>query len=148
MQYSYRIAKYKRVDENGNLYSLPDEWTGFFDVGKKVSLFEYEKVESQYIDFIVLACNYYHANEIEIKNLESDDTSNYKDKQKLSVSNVEGVVRDILRERIWCKLACERFEFHFGYDFYMYFLSSENPDMFIKQIKLPLTIQKYKSPYL
>lgn len=148
MSYSYRITKYTKINEDGNLCSLPDEWTSFFDVDKKVSLQEYEWVENQYIEFVVLACNYHHIDKLEIKNLESNGHDTYRNNQRVNVDDIGSVVKDVLRESVWCKLVCEKFEFHFGYDFYMYFVSSENPDEFLKRMNSPLTIQKYKSPYI
>ncbi|AZK63863.1 hypothetical protein [Pectobacterium versatile] len=145
MRYSYRVTKYQNID--GEIYSLPDEWTSFFDVGDKVDIDEYEKVENQYIDFIVNASLFFSVDNFQLKDVELNGGVHYSNEQEVSVESVKNVVKSILREDVWCKLVSDDIEFHFGYDFYMYFLSNKNPDCFLKELNSPLTVQVYNSPY-
>ncbi|WP_226068310.1 hypothetical protein [Dickeya zeae] len=148
MKYSYRVTKYRIIDNDGNLYSSPDEWTSFFDVGDKVDADEYYKVESQYVDFILEACSFFSVNEFKLKGVELNGDVQYSENQKIKVNFIENIVKDVLREEVWCKLVSDNIEFHFGYDFYMYFLSKKNPESFIKKLNSPLTVQEYTSPYI
>ncbi|MEQ9889545.1 hypothetical protein [Pectobacterium zantedeschiae] len=148
MKYSYRVAKYRSIDDGGNPHSSPDEWTSFFDVGDKVDIDEYHRVENQYIDFISEACSFFSVNELRLKDLELNGDVNYSDNQKIKLNFIEGVVKSVLREEVWCKLVSDSIEFHFGYDFYIYFLSRNNPESFIKKLNSPLTVQEYISPYI
>ncbi|MFP9231207.1 hypothetical protein [Pectobacterium cacticida] len=148
MKYSYRIAKYRSIDDEGNLHSSPDEWTSFFDVGDKVDIDEYHRIENQYIDFVLKACSFFSVNEFRLKGVELNGSVQYSENQKIKVEFIENVVKDILREEFWCKLVSDSIEFHFGYDFYMYFLSKKDPTFFIKNLNSPLTVQEYTSPYI
>ncbi|MFJ5333022.1 hypothetical protein [Pectobacterium versatile] len=145
MKYSYRVTKYKNID--GEVYSYPDEWTSFFDVGDKVDIDEYGKVENQYIDFIVNVFLFFSVDKFQLKDVELNGNFHYSNDQEIGVESIKDVVKVILREDVWCKLVSDDIEFHFGYDFYMYFLSNKNPDCFLKELNSPLTVQAYNSPY-
>lgn len=149
MEYSYRIVKYTNINENGDICSHPDEWTSFFDVGQKVEESEYEKVEVQYINYVLELCDCLKINSLNINDLSVNvERSSYFEGQSIYISQLGDVIRSILREDIWCKLVSDRCEFHFGYDFYMYFVSKIEPLECISKIETKLTVQKYKSPYL
>ncbi|TXE27346.1 hypothetical protein FOT62_22515 [Serratia marcescens] len=148
MKFSYRITKYKKYDPFGNLCSSDDEWTSFFDIGQKVSKSEYEMVEKEYVDFVINACNLFSAVGLCIKELEVNvDFFKYKNNDVVRGGDLEEVIRSILREDVWCKLVSDSFEFHFGYDFYMYFIFDAKNDDLIHEIRTSLTVQSYKSPY-
>ncbi|MBN3057910.1 hypothetical protein [Pectobacterium brasiliense] len=148
MKYSYRVTKYRNIDGDGNVFSSPNEWTSFFDVGDKLDIDEYHRVEKQYIDFILEACSFFSVNELKLKGVELNGDVHYSDNQKIKLDLIESVVKSILREEVWCKLVSDSVEFHFGYDFYMYFLSKNNPEFFIKNLNSPLTVREYTSPYI
>ncbi|WP_048796846.1 MULTISPECIES: hypothetical protein [Serratia] len=148
MRFSYRITKYKKYDSFGNLCSSDNEWTSFFDVGKKVSISEYEVVEKEYVDFVLNACGLFNIVGLCIKGVEINvELFKYKDNEVVLRGELEEVIRSILREDIWCKLVSDNFEFHFGYDFYMYFIFDAESDDVIHEIRTNLTVQTYKSPY-
>ncbi|KAA1179740.1 hypothetical protein [Photorhabdus heterorhabditis] len=149
MEYSYRIIKYTNINENGDVFSRPDEWTSFFDIGQKVEKSEYERIENQYVDYVINLCNCLRINCIIINGLDifADEIS-YSEGQSIYINQLGDVIKSILREDIWCKLISDKCEFHFGYDFYMYFVSKIDPHECIAKIATELTVQKYKSPYL
>lgn len=148
MKYSYRITKYTQIDELGRGHSSPNEWTSFYDIGNKVTESEYKKVEQKYIDYILDACNCLGVKSLEIQGLELNvDKYKYAEGSIIQLSEIKELVQSILREYIWCKLISNECEFHFGYDFYMYFLFNACSEKCIAQIKTDLTVQKYKSPY-
>ncbi|MDE9541209.1 hypothetical protein [Xenorhabdus bovienii] len=149
MKYSYRITKYTNINENGDVFSGSDEWTSFFDIGQKVEQDEYDKVENQYIDYAVNLCHCLRVNSLIIKGLEVNvNEASYFDGESIDINRLRNVIRSILREDIWCKLISDKCEFHFGYDFYMYFVSKIDPQECIEKINTLLTVQKYRSPYL
>jgi hypothetical protein len=149
MEYSYRITKYTNINENGVISSLPDEWTSFFDIGKKVEKSEYERVENQYIEYVINLCDYFNIKSLTVNYLENNtDDCAYVEGQSIHISELSNILKSILREEIWCKLISNKCEFHFGYDFYMYFVSKIDPQEYIDNIATELTVQKYKSPYL
>lgn len=72
------------------------------------------------------------------------------DGQLLTVDNAHELARSILREELWCKLTSKDIEFHFGYDFYMYLVSTMELSEFFNKSDFTniLNIQEFKSPYL
>ncbi|AOM42689.1 MULTISPECIES: hypothetical protein [Xenorhabdus] len=149
MKYSYRITKYTNINENGDIYSDPDEWTSFFDIGQKVKKDEYERIENQYIDYIINLCNCLGIKSLKIQALEvSVDEISYIEGESIDINQLKNGIKSILREDMWCKLISDTCEFHFGYDFYMYFVSKIDPKECIDKINTLLTVQKYRSPYL
>ncbi|NHN34686.1 hypothetical protein [Paenibacillus agricola] len=57
----------------------------------------------------------------------------------------------ILRDVFWCKLVADtKLQVHFGFDFYMYVVSSENCNPVIEKFKESkiLFVEEYESPYL
>lgn len=118
---SYRVTKYKGGGSAGGLSSPESEWASYLDVGAKVGLEEYLIIEGQYVGFVRDVCKLSHVDRLEVQELEVFvEETNYKDGQKIVLPDALNVVREVLREQIWCKLVSEKVEFHFGYDYYMY----------------------------
>ncbi|WP_047685474.1 MULTISPECIES: hypothetical protein [Xenorhabdus] len=149
MKYSYRMTKYTNINENGDICSDYDEWTSFFDIGQKVKKYEYEQIENQYIDYVINLCDCLGIKFLRIKDLEVNfDKISYIDGESININQLRSVIKSILREDIWCKLISDKCEFHFGYDFYMYFVSKIDHKECMDEINTLLTVQKYRSPYL
>lgn len=150
MKHSYRITKYWQYDSEGFLTSPPQEWTSFHDIKKgKGTLDDYLKTENEYLDTIYNICNHLNINSLTIKDLSNfNQLKGYKKWQKLNIKDAQNLARLILREEIWCKLHCEKCEFHFGYDYYMYCVCNENLIDFFKSRKTFLNIEEFKSPYI
>lgn len=159
MKYMWRITKYNPLncDENG-LY-VKDEWTSFSDIGDfyndlEFTMPEYLKYEKAYIDSILtlMECNNIHS--LNIIGLEKRDddkfTNTLKEGMSLSKQQIEEVVKQILREKIWCKLIKDdSFYVHFGYDFYMYIGANYKCNSAINYIKdNNMFIESFVSPYL
>lgn len=148
MKYSYRITKYTQTDNLGNLCSSSNEWISFYDIGNSVTEVEYKKVEEKYIDYILNACNCLGVKSLRIQGLELNiDKYHYVEDSIIQIGELKAVIQSILREYIWCKLISDKCEFHFGYDFYIYFLFNACPKKRIDKIKTELTVQRYNSPY-
>ncbi|WP_426448581.1 hypothetical protein [Siccibacter colletis] len=148
MKLSYRITKYTDKQKDSTYLSHSKEWTSFYDVGSKVTLQEYIAVEDLYANFLMDACKFYKVTALQIVGLEINESSEYEDMLILDIGSIPQVVRDILREKIWAKLVSPYLEFHFGYDFYMYFLCEDYKEMFIATVDTPLTVDACISPYL
>lgn len=130
------------------MHSPPSEWTSFYDIGSKVTKDEYEKTEQKYIDYILDACNCLCVKSLKIESLELNiDKPQYKEGSIVQLNELKEVIQLILREQIWCKLISSECEFHFGYDYYMYFLCDVCPNKCIEKIKTDLSVQIYDSPY-
>ncbi len=143
--YSYRIVKY----DYSNLEQLKNEWTSFSDIGKSVSLEEYLATEKQYIDVVLYISNQLGIKEYFIKSIEYSSNelhSVYTEGQLIKIDKLSSIMKHILREKIWCKLVFEKNEIHFGYDYYMYFVSEKALKIDTKLFSL--NISEFKSPYL
>lgn len=151
---NYRITKYNPLNRNTEGHYLDSmEWTAISDIGKpeyrNVSYYEYEKVESNYVEAIGLilkeknishleinSLSLYHTKEDfenftkneRLKNLAIDydkDIAKLKESLKLTTTEIPKYIRLILRETIWMLLLNSRIEIKFGYDYYMYVTCEE-----------------------
>ncbi|MDI9272911.1 hypothetical protein [Stenotrophomonas sp. PFBMAA-4] len=148
MKHSWRITKYWQRMPEGYLCSSPEEWTDFGDVGKRVSLEDYLVVEDAYLDAIRRFCVGIGVEALSIQSLERRDSRDYHEGQPLDLDGIERVARDVLRNVIWCKLVGESAEVHFGYDYYMFAVSSVDASAALAQADPLLNIEPFLSPYL
>lgn len=124
-------------------------WTSFHDIGKLVSKEEYLKVEKAYIDTIISICTCLGIKKLIVSDLEIyGEGSTYVNNEEIGIKDVRIIAKAILRESIWCKLKSPNIEFHFGYDYYMYFLSKSNPGRCLDQVAECLYCVPFLSPYL
>lgn len=156
MKNSFRITKYSNRDHSGNVISEPSDWTSFYDVGEKVTLDDYLKVEGwrlkvegEYLDFIYNLCIFLDVHELLVDNLEiNSDKCMFTDNNLVSNGDILLVAKSVLREEVWCKLISEKVEVHFGYDFYMYLICDMTLREINEKIKTSLIVEEFKSPYL
>ncbi|MEG0193059.1 MAG: hypothetical protein RR831_12180 [Stenotrophomonas sp.] len=148
MEHSWRITKYWQRKPEGYLWSPPEEWTDFSDVGKRVSIEDYLVVEDAYLDAIRRFCVGIGVESLRIQSLSSCDPCRYHEGQQLDLDEIEQVARGVLRIAFWCKLVCETAEVHFGYDYYMYVVSSVDASAALAQADPLLNIEPFLSPYL
>lgn len=148
MIHSYRITKYTQRDRRGYLTSPPSEWTSVSDVGTKVTEADYLLVEQAYLDAIGQLCTGLGVTALRVNGLEPADAAEVHEGQVLDLDAVEHIARQVLRERLWCKLVAPDVEFHFGYDYYLYVVSKVDPVVPLARIAASLTVDRYLSPYL
>ena len=148
MKHSWRITKYWQRTPEGYLGSPTEEWTDFSDVGKRVSIEDYLVVEDAYLDAIRRFCIGIGVESLRIQSLEWRDSRGYHEGQSLDLYGIERVVRDVLRNVIWCKLVSDSAEVHFGYDYYMYVVSSVDAEAALAEADPLLNIEPFLSPYL
>lgn len=170
---NYRISKYNPSNSHEDYYFYNDEWSSFQDVGEKMdsivlTLDEYKKVETAYIDTIIdlmdsngisnLTINEIEKNNqnIELKiedELSADEVENlFKNLRNgltIEKDTVKKVCRLILRGYLWCKLEYKKnFYLHFGYDYYMYVgIPNDGRDNMSEVRNRGLYINEMKSPY-
>lgn len=140
--HSYSITKY---DPKKTLYN---EWTNFADVGRQVDIQTYKRYENAYIQSIIVICNFLNIKSLNIKELECQEIPNaWFEKQTILVQNISLLVKEALREVLWCKLTSKDLEIHFGYDFYMYAVSNHDLSKCFDHIDGILHVVKKDSPY-
>jgi hypothetical protein len=146
---SYRITKYnpqKRDAQGAYLDRL--EWTAISDIGKPEANSptgeEYDSVENAYVNAVKAVLNDTKLSELKVSGFELHHTNSdfkkfeldgrlrnlsvdfrtevkvLKDGMVLRNSQLEKVVRLILREIVWMDLRNDEVEVKFGYDYYMY----------------------------
>lgn len=127
------------------------KWSSFSDVGVTVALDEYIAVEQAYVDFVLTLLPYLPIQEFQIVGLEDyASVSSYQEADVVACQDLDKVVRDVLREKYWCKLIAPYAQIHFGYDYCMYVIS------FLDEIDLKhlpydealVHVMDYTSPYL
>lgn len=161
---SYRITKYDPSKRNSDgSYSDYSEWTSITDIGnpkfRSPSYEEYESTESAYVAAFLLVLEEHEIDGLTIAGLESHNsetdfadlarTSHLRDLpvefdsdvrtlqngKKLSVSELDKVIRLILRETVWMLLNSNGIEVKFGYDYYMYISCDPLSDSTIARIE-------------
>ena len=148
--FSYRITKYRYLDLDNRLRSGESEWTAFADVGKKVSLEEYLLVESKYLLTLLRVCKSLGVDRLQVSELEDEEeVSGLRDGEWLNWEKIEEVARSVLREQCWCKLRGDVLEVQFGYDFYMYIVSTiDASQALMKWADVSLFVQEFRSTYI
>lgn len=135
MDYSYRITKYRYLTFGGTLRSPATEWTSFSEIDQQdeESMRAYLAVEGEYVSLALFLCRSFGVNSLKIQGLENSQAirNDICEGESFSISHVAGVISSILREEFWCRLIGHGIEFHFGYDFYMYFVSKQDSSYFI-----------------
>ena len=132
---SIRISKYnpQRRDENGRYGETT--WTSFSDIGNFFGehLFTYEEYiqyENKYIYVLTSLYKLSPNNYFIIKNLElyhKDTDCEFIEGMKIYNTSVfDSLIRNILREHLWCKLYNDYLEIHFGYDYYVYVIFKQD----------------------
>jgi len=146
----YRITKYDPCKRNNEgHYTDLEEWTDYSEVGNKVSLDEYEKIENAYIESAFELINDSGCKELKVSGLEDfKNESNLKEHQIIPSKNIRPILQAILRNKFWCRLESENSFIHFGWDFYMYIGVSKSNESTIKGIEQRgLFVEKFISPY-
>lgn len=161
----FRISKYNPSFRGSRgKYLNQDEWTSICDVGKKINIDAFLKVESNYIEVIDsileksgcsefsiseledyrqnITGNNYAGDVFELKNLPAKTGMSF-DKE-----NVLLLIRMALRELAWFKIQILGGGFiHSGYEMYIY-IGLENPvDLNSLSKNEDIFIENFKSPY-
>lgn len=137
-----RVTKYNPSHRDQQGRFVKNEWTSFSDVGKMFegrlfTISDYEFAESNYIKAVNIFLVEKNVKSVAIEQLEKngldenmDDTMKeeylrIQDGDAILLGNLPTVLKLILREYIWAKLVSDTgISITFGYDFYMYFHST------------------------
>lgn len=124
---SIRVSKYNPIFRDENGFYKKNEWISYYDIGKcfdgeVLTKEQYLAVENGYLSVIKNLYEIYPSLILHIEGLEQIDKTagGWQDADDISKDKVEELVREILREKVWCKLINKNVEVHFGYDYYMY----------------------------
>lgn len=161
---SYRITKFDPGRRNDQGFYLDNsEWTSISDIGKpeynNVTYELYEKIESAYVDTVMLILrdtdlDFLKVDSLELyatkkdfkkyektgnlKNINLDfdkDVKSLKNGLQLDSTQIGKIIRLILRETVWMILINDDLEVRFGYDYYMFVKTTNLKQSTIKQIE-------------
>lgn len=127
--YYYRASKYFRSTDPdtapGSLSQVFDEWTSIYDVGTvyngtKLTMTEYERVETEYINFVVDVLESSGINEVKIAYIEPGKKRCWRKNKTLNIESVRQFIRDCMREYCWGQITAKDFIWEPGYDYYMH----------------------------
>jgi hypothetical protein len=160
--YCWRVTKYDPINRDADGHYLNQkEWTCYSEVGTKVGIKEYLKIEQNYINAISSFMKEIGLRRVHVVALEqwSDEVKRQNANEFLSkiwigkavtVQEVQELAKLTLRNAIWCKLSFKnQFFVHFGYDYYMY-IGADKDCPKAKDIvtQSRLFIERFDSPYL
>ena len=155
MNYSYRITKYHAyIEGTSYLTSSPEEWQDYSDVGGRVSLQEYMRVETQYVEVVlalIAMAGITSFRKILWKTelLDEDEVPYIEGDLVDGAADVAKAVRHFLRYGGGKLVALNgRVEIHFGWDFYLYVVCDVPYTRVIGQLDTPLNVEAFRSPYL
>lgn len=146
----FRVTKYNPANrDDKGLYLNQEEWTDFSDVGSKVSLVEYERVELAYIKTAICFLSNAGVKELKLVGLENTaDQTSYNENDLVLIDGLDNIIRSVLRNEFWCKFESSIGFIHFGWDFYMYIgVESLNAAAIEYAQSRGLFIEKFISPY-
>ena len=118
---------------------------------------EYIQFENKYVYVLQTLYKLSPDNYFIIKNLELYHKEiDYKLVERMKIYNnsvFDSLIRNVLRERLWCKLYNDYLEIHFGYDYYVYVIfkqvmnRNEIEDFYQIIFLQGLFIEEMLSPY-
>lgn len=156
--YQFRISKYDPAHRDPEGHYLLEEWTSFSDIGKvfqgELLTFDfYEQIEKAHLQTAQEFLRESGVRELLITSPENHHQHSilgisFDTGVQLSGSKLEHVMRDILRERWWCKLEASACFIHFGWDYYMYIGVPDKCDRAQRMAReLGLYCEAFPSPY-
>ena len=158
-----RISKYDPSFRSFDGSYQRDEWTSFSDIGRKftdgILTFDlYRNVEDLYaktiLDFFRLS-DILILEVVEIEIFVTSDSGRLGETNaadlsvgsRITLENLEEVVRLCLRETMWCKLRGANHSYlHFGYDYYVY-VGATNNGLASWQPPIGIFAEPFLSPY-
>ena len=146
----YRITKYNPENRNNQGHYLDlDEWTEFSDVGGKISLDEYLKVEMAYISSALDLISESESLGLKVVSLEDyRNNCTYKEAEVVLIKDLASVIRSLLRGEYWCRLESKNAFVHIGWDYYMYIgVKALSLESITRATKRGLFVEQMASPY-
>jgi hypothetical protein len=123
----YRVTKYDPALRDAHGAYIADEWILFKQIG---SVFggvvltegEYLRVEQAYINSAIAFIREGGLNSLTVEGIENHKrlALEFGEGSVLSLDRIGDVIRQMLREELWCRLEGQGGFVHIGWDYYMY----------------------------
>ncbi len=153
--YEYRVTKYNPQWRDAKGVFCKEDWTSICDIGKtiagrRITESEYMQIESAYVDSALRFLELAQIPALKVCGLEDhNDAAKIAEGEELATRDLAPVLRDVLREKYWCRLERTGEAFvHVGYDYYMY-IGVAVPDALAIQYARDrgLFVEAFRSPY-
>jgi hypothetical protein len=153
--FELRVTKYDPAHRDRRGAYTRDEWTSVSDIGRPfagvvLTEAEYARVEDAYATAAVALLREAGVQSLTVAGLENcaADSLPFAEGAQLGLSEVDEVVRRVLREEFWCRLEGAGAFVHLGYDFYMY-VGIPRPCPKAEDLArgLGLFVEPFRSPY-
>ena len=107
----FRLSKYNPLYRVDGIYQR-EEWTSIYDVGTvyngtKLTMTEYERVETEYINFVVDVLESSGINEVKIAYIEPGKKRCWRKNKTLNIESVRQFIRDCMREYCWGQITAK-----------------------------------------
>ena len=153
--FEYRVTKYNPAFRNELGGYIPEDWTSMSEIGREfegvvLSEDEYRRVEQAYIDSAFAFLSESGLTSLRVRGLENHQklVLEFGEGSVLSLDEISGVMRRILREELWCRLEAPSGFVHFGWDYYMYIgVPQRCPAAEKRAGELGLYPEDFASPY-
>ena len=123
---THEIVKYMPEGYDDNGVYCRDEWTDFSDIGKTFdgvifTMEEYLEIENRYIECAVDIMDASQCTFLTIGYVHDYNNKGYRYKDRVRREQLRDVLRDILRNEVWCVLVNlkHNVQINFGWDYYM-----------------------------
>lgn len=151
----YRLTKYNPSYRTETGVYTRDEWTSFSDIGRsyngvELTSAEYERVEDSYITATVKFLIEAGIPQLIVRGLENVEgrAVSFVNGDSLTIKQIPNVLRQILREEVWCRLEAANAFVHIGYDYYMYIgVPRPCPTARREAHQIGLYVEDFESPY-
>lgn len=169
--FRWRITKYSPALRNGGGAYRGNDWTSVSDIGASfcgsiLTVDDYLSVENQYVSTALEFLADAAIKSLAVIGLETKHkvpagfyrswfprillNPKVTEGERLRGERLEGLMRAMLRELMWCRLESKgRMYIHFGYDYYMYIGSRYHSEASIQYAReAGLFVEEMSSPYL
>jgi hypothetical protein len=123
----YRVTKYNPAFRDAHGAYIADEWILFKQIGSTfggvvLTEGEYLRVEDAYINSATAFIKEGGLNSLTVEGIENHRKLplEFGNGTVLSLEQVGDVIRQMLREELWCRLEGQSGFVHIGWDYYMY----------------------------
>lgn len=147
--HEFRVTKYNPENRNAAGEYLLDEWTEFSDVGKRISLEEYERVENAYLQSAADFTGTWRSSFARVTDIQAPKgNGTFAEAEHIAKDDIPALLRSLLRSEFWCKIEADDGFIHVGWDFYMYLGCPEIDEDVIKRTEARgLFVEQFASPY-
>jgi hypothetical protein len=155
MLFEYRVTKYDPAFRDASGAYIRDEWTSVSDIGRSfgaavLTCDAYQRVEDAYVAVALAFLREAGVSGLTIAGLEnhSELPLSFGEGSLLLPEQTGEVIRQVLREKFWCRLDGRGAFIHLGYDYYMYVgVRRACPEAEQLAKELGLFAEPFPSPY-